>query len=118
MTKALPTTRRARTPWAAWSWTPEYVEAEAALAFAPGGHVANRAWWVRGVSSAMDELTADTRRSYGEERAGAFARWQLQMSEFGPFVPLFQPAAHRANGDRVIEVPLTPLGTIDLASTS
>ena len=116
MTKALADYEKGTNAMGLWSWTPEYVEAEAALAFAPGGHVANRARWVRGVSSAMDELTAETRRSYGEERAGAFARWQLQMSEFGPFVPLFQPAAHRANGDRVTEVPLTPLGTIDLAS--
>lgn len=99
-----------------WSWTPEYADEEAALAFAPGGHLANRARWVRGVNSAMDALTAETRRSYGDERAGAFARWQLQMSEFGPFVPLFQPAAHRAHGDRVTEVPLTPLGVIDVAS--
>ena len=68
------------------------------------------------MNSAMDELTAETRRSYGEERVGAFARWQLQMSEFGPFIPLFQPAVHRAHGDRVTEVPLTPLGTVDVAN--
>ena len=116
MAKALADYEKGTNAMGLWSWTPEYAEEEAALAFAPGGHVANRARWVRGVNTAMDELTAETRRSYGEERVGAFARWQLQMSEFGPFIPLFQPAVHRAHGDRVTEVPLTPLGTVDVAS--
>jgi len=115
MAKALADYEKGTNAMGLWSWTPEYVDAEAALAFAPGGLVANRARWVRGVNSAMDELTEVTRRAFGEDRPGAFARWQLQMREFGPFVPLFQPAAHHAHGDRVTEVPLTPLGIINLA---
>ncbi|GAA6525946.1 ABC transporter substrate-binding protein [Intrasporangium sp. DVR] len=98
-----------------WSWTPEYAEPEAALAFAPGGHLGHRARWVRGVNSALDTLTAATRTSFGDERPGAFARWQLQMQQFGPFVPLFQPAAHVAHGGRVTAVPRTPIGSVDLA---
>ena len=98
-----------------WAWAPAYAEPEAALAFAPGGYLAHRARWVRGVSSAMDGLTAETRTSFGEERPGAFARWQLQMEQFGPFVPLFQPAAHLAHGERVTAVPRTSIGSVDLA---
>ena len=115
MAKALSDYEKGLDVMGLWAWTPEYAEPEAALAFAPGGHLAHRARWVRGVSSAMDALTAATRTSYGDERPGAFARWQLQMEQFGPFVPLFQPAAHLAHGERVTAVPRTSIGSVDLA---
>lgn len=103
-----------RTAMALWSWAPEFADAEAALAFGPGGHLGRRAGWVLGVDQAMDELTEATRTSFGDERPGAFARWQLQMNLLGPFVPLFQPAAHYAHGDRVTELPRSPLVAIEL----
>ncbi|MDV3222916.1 ABC transporter substrate-binding protein [Intrasporangium sp.] len=104
-----------KTPFALWSWAPEFAEAEAALAFGPGGHLGRRAGWILGVDGDMSALTEATRSSFGEERPGAFARWQVQMNLFGPFVPLFQPAAHHAHGERVTELPRSPLVAIDLA---
>lgn len=98
-----------------WAWSPEYAEPEAALAFAPGGHVGHRARSVRGVSSVLDTLTEQARTSYGDDRPQAFARWQLEMARTGSFVPLFQPAAHTAHGERVTAVPRTPIGSVDLA---
>jgi peptide/nickel transport system substrate-binding protein len=98
-----------------WSWAPPFINPEAALTFAPGGLLGVRAGWLHGMNPGMDDLSAATRTAYGDARPGAFARWQQQMNELSPFVPLFQPASHQAHGDRVSELPATPLVAVDLA---
>jgi peptide/nickel transport system substrate-binding protein len=118
MVKALADYEQGTTALGLWSWAPEYADPEAALAFAPGGYLGHRARWVRGVNSAMDELTRATRNSFGDERPGAYARWQMQMNEASPFIPLFQPAAHHAHGERVTGLARTPLGVVNLAGIS
>ena len=99
-----------------WSWNPDYPDPENYLAFAPGELVGSRTGWLRGADPVMDDLTEKARASVGDDRAAAYAAWQLGMNARGPFVPLLQPASRVATGGRVTTVPGNPVWTLDLAT--
>ena len=63
----------------------------------------------------IDGLTETARASIGDDRAAAYAAWQVAMNERGPFVPLVQPSTRFVSGDRVAAVPGNPVWTVDLA---
>ncbi|GAA2495550.1 ABC transporter substrate-binding protein [Terrabacter carboxydivorans] len=113
--EALAAYRSGRSAFSLWSWSPDYPDPENYLAFAPGELVGSRAGWARGTDQVMDDLTDAARSSVGDNRAGAYAAWQLAMNERSPFVPLLQPATRFASGDRVTAVPGNPVWTLDLA---
>lgn len=113
--EALAAYRSGRSAFSLWSWSPDYPDPENYLAFAPGELVGSRAGWARGTDQVMDDLTDAARSSVGDNRAGAYAAWQLAMNERSPFVPLLQPATRLASGDRVTAVPGNPVWTLDLA---
>lgn len=107
--------RAGRTAFSLWSWSPDYPDPENYLAFAPGELVGSRAGWARGTDQVIDDLTEAARSSVGDNRAGAYAAWQLAMNERSPFIPLLQPSTRLASGDRVTAVPGNPVWTLDLA---
>ncbi|GAA2740574.1 hypothetical protein GCM10009868_03300 [Terrabacter aerolatus] len=113
--QAIAAYRSGRTAFSLWSWSPDYPDPENYLAFAPGELVGSRAGWARGTDQVIDDLTDAARSSVGDNRAGAYAAWQLAMNERSPFVPLLQPSTRFASGDRVTAVPGNPVWTLDLA---
>jgi peptide/nickel transport system substrate-binding protein len=113
--QALAEHRGGRSTLSIWSWSPDYPDPENYLAFAPGELVGARAAWARGADPGIDDLTAAARASIGEDRASAYAAWQLAMNERSPFVPLIQPSTHFASVERVHELPGNPVWTLDLA---
>ncbi|MFC7596266.1 ABC transporter substrate-binding protein [Terrabacter sp. GCM10028922] len=98
-----------------WSWNPDYPDPENYLAFAPSELLGSRVGWSRANDTFMDDLTETARASVGDNRAAAYAAWQLAMNLRGPFVPLIQPATRFANGERVKTLPGNPVWTLDLA---
>jgi peptide/nickel transport system substrate-binding protein len=98
-----------------WTWTPEYPDPEASLTFAPGGNLGLRANWLQGLDQGIDGVTRAARSAFGDERPGSYARWQLQMNSSSPFIPLFVPGRHHAHGDRVTDLPASPVMELDLA---
>lgn len=113
--EALAAYRSGRSAFSLWSWSPDYPDPENYLAFAPGELVGSRAGWARGSDQVVDDFTDAARASVGDNRAGAYAAWQLAMNERSPFVPLLQPSTRFASGDRVTAVPGNPVWTLDLA---
>jgi peptide/nickel transport system substrate-binding protein len=107
--------REGRTAFSLSSWNPDYPDPENYLAFAPGELVGSRAGWARGTDPVVDDLTEAARASVGDNRAGAYAAWQLAMNRLSPFVPLIQPSTRFASGDRVKVLPGNPVWTVDLA---
>jgi peptide/nickel transport system substrate-binding protein len=101
-----------------WSWNPDYPDPENYLAFAPSELLGSRVGWSRANDTFMDDLTETARASVGDNRAAAYAAWQLAMNLRGPFVPLIQPATRFANGERVKTLPGNPVWTLDLAGIS
>ncbi|KRB45903.1 ABC transporter substrate-binding protein [Terrabacter sp. Root181] len=116
--EALAAYRDGRSAFSLWSWNPDYPDPENYLAFAPGELVGSRAGWMRGSDTLIDDLTETARASVGDNRAGAYAAWQLAMNERSPFVPLIQPSTRFASGDRVKVLPGNPVWTVDLARLS
>ena len=116
--EALAAYRDGRSAFSLWSWNPDYPDPENYLAFAPGELVGSRAGWMRGSDTLIDDLTETARASVGDNRAGAYAAWQLAMNERSPFVPLIQPSTRFASGDRVKALPGNPVWTVDLARLS
>jgi peptide/nickel transport system substrate-binding protein len=116
--QAIAAYREGRTAFSLWSWNPDYPDPENYLAFAPGELVGSRAGWARGTDPLVDDLTEAARASVGDNRAGAYAAWQLAMNQRSPFVPLIQPATRFASGDRVKVLPGNPVWTVDLARLS
>jgi peptide/nickel transport system substrate-binding protein len=114
--EALAAYRAGRSAFSLWSWNPDFPDPENYLAFAPGELVGSRAGWSRGTDPVMDDLTESARASVGDNRAGAYAAWQLAMNERSPFVPLIQLASRFATGHRVQTVPGNPVWTLDLAA--
>ena len=113
--EALAAYRSGRSAFSLWGWSPDFPDPENYLAFAPGELVGSRAGWARGTDQVVDDLTEAARESVGDNRAGAYAAWQLAMNERSPFVPLVQPSTRFASGDRVKTVPGNPVWTLDLA---
>ena len=113
---ALADYRAGRSAFSVWSWTPDYPDPENYLAFAPGELVGSRARWARGADPDIDDLTDAARASIGDDRASAYAAWQLAMNQRGPFVPLVQPSTHFASVERVHDLPGNPVWTLDLAA--
>ena len=113
--EALAAYRSGRSAFSLWSWSPDFPDPENYLAFAPGELVGSRAGWERGTDQVIDDLTEAARASVGDNRAGAYAPWQLAMNERSPFVPLLQPSTRFASGERVTAVPGNPVWTVDLA---
>ncbi|WP_374971311.1 ABC transporter substrate-binding protein [Terrabacter sp. BE26] len=107
--------REGRTAFGLWSWSPDYLDPANYLAFAPGELIGSRAGWARGADPAMDDLTQAARASVGDDRAAAYAAWQLAMNARSPFVPLLQPATRLATGARVDAAPGNPVWTLDLS---
>jgi len=107
--------REGRTAFGLWSWSPDYLDPENYLAFAPGELLGSRAGWARGEDPGIDDLTEAARSSVGDDRAAAYAAWQLAMNARSPFVPLLQPATRLASGARVEAAPGNPVWTLDLA---
>ncbi|HSU75383.1 MAG TPA: ABC transporter substrate-binding protein [Terrabacter sp.] len=107
--------REGRTAFGLWSWSPDYLDPENYLAFAPGELLGSRAGWARGEDPGLDDLTETARASVGDDRAAAYAAWQLAMNTHSPFVPLLQPATRLASGARVEAAPGNPVWTLDLA---
>jgi peptide/nickel transport system substrate-binding protein len=114
--QALADYRAGRSAFSLWGWTPDYPDPENYLAFAPGELVGARAAWPRGADSDIDDLTDAARASIGDDRASAYAAWQLAMNQRSPFVPLIQPSSHFASTDRVHDLPGNPVWTLDLAA--
>jgi len=114
-TAALERYRAGRDAFSLWSWSPDYTDPEDYLAFAPGGIVGLRAGWPLGVDTEVDTLSEAARASIGGDRPVAYAVWQQALDARGPFVPLFQPSSHLAHGQRVTELPTSPVWTLDLA---
>jgi peptide/nickel transport system substrate-binding protein len=113
--QALAAYRAGRSAFSLWSWSPDYPDPENYLAFAPGELLGSRAGWARGTDRTIDDLTDTARDSVGDDRAGAYAAWQLAMNERSPFVPLIQPSTRFASDARVTTVPGNPVWTLDLA---
>lgn len=113
--EALAAYRSGRSAFSLWGWSPDYPDPENYLAFAPGELVGARAGWARGTDQVIDDLTEAARASVGDNRAGAYAAWQLAMNERSPFIPLLQPSTRFASGDRVTAAPGNPVWTLDLA---
>jgi peptide/nickel transport system substrate-binding protein len=113
--QALADYRAGRSAFSIWSWSPDYPDPENYLAFAPGELVGVRAAWKRGADPDIDDLTAAANASIGDDRASAYAAWQLAMNQRSPFVALIQPYSHFASADRVHELPGNPVWTLDLA---
>jgi len=113
--EALAAYRAGRTGFSLWAWSPDYPDPENYLAFGPGGLVGSRAGFVAGGDVLIDGLTETARASIGDDRAAAYAAWQVAMNERGPFVPLVQPSTRFVSGDRVAAVPGNPVWTVDLA---
>ncbi|MGO4362777.1 ABC transporter substrate-binding protein [Terrabacter sp. RAF57] len=107
--------RSGRAAFSLWSWNPDYPDPENYLAFAPGELVGSRAGWERGTDTLVDDLTEAARSSVGDNRAAAYAAWQLAMNLRSPFVPLLQPSTRFASGERVKVLPGNPVWTVDLA---
>jgi peptide/nickel transport system substrate-binding protein len=114
-TQALAAYRAGRSAFSLWSWSPDYPDPENYLAFAPGELLGSRAGWARGTDQVIDDLTDTARDSVGDDRAGAYAAWQLAMNARSPFVPLIQPSTRFASDARVATVPGNPVWTVDLA---
>ncbi|MEW1951985.1 ABC transporter substrate-binding protein [Terrabacter sp. NPDC080008] len=112
---ALAAYREGRTAFGLWSWSPDYLDPENYLAFGPGELLGSRAGWRRGTDPALDDLTEAASASVGDDRAAAYAAWQLAMNARSPFVPLLQPATRVASGARVEAAPGNPVWTLDLA---
>lgn len=106
--------REGRTSFGLWSWSPDYLDPQNYLAFAPGELVGLRAGWMRGADPTIDDLSDAADASVGNDRAGTYAAWQLAMNARSPFVPLLQPAARIASGSRVQAAPANPVWTLDL----
>lgn len=107
--------RDGRTAFGLWSWSPDYLDPANYLAFAPGDLLGARTGWGRGVDPVIDDLTQAASASVGDDRAGAYAAWQLAMNARSPFVPLLQLATRVASGARVEAAPGNPVWTLDLA---
>ena len=116
--QALAAYRAGRSAFSLWGWSPDYPDPENYLAFAPGELLGSRAGWARGTDQTIDDLTETARDSVGDDRAGAYAAWQLAMNERSPFVPLIQPSTRFASDARVTTVPGNPVWTLDLARIS
>ncbi|EWT01339.1 hypothetical protein N865_08415 [Intrasporangium oryzae NRRL B-24470] len=99
-----------------WGWSPDFPDPENQLAFAPGGLVAQRARWPRGIDPDLDALTAAAQEAYGADRAAAYRAWQDAMNESSPFVPLIQPMTHYAHGSRVSQLAVNPVWALDIAA--
>ena len=78
----------------------------------------SRAGWARRDRPHIDDLTDTARDSVGDDRAAAYAAWQLAMNARSPFVPLIQPSTRFASGARVTDLPGNPVWTVDLAGIS
>jgi peptide/nickel transport system substrate-binding protein len=113
--QALADYRSGRSVFSIWSWSPDYPDPENYLAFAPGDLVGARAGWALGADAGIDDLTAAANASLGDDRASAYAAWQLAMNQRSPFVPLIQPYSHSASVERVHQLPGNPVWTLDLA---
>ncbi|MER7072933.1 ABC transporter substrate-binding protein [Terrabacter sp. NPDC000476] len=113
--EALAAYRSGRSAFSLWGWSPDYPDPENYLAFAPGELVGLRAGWTRGSDPLVDDLTEGARDSVGDDRAAAYAAWQVAMNARSPFVPLIQPSTRFASGPRVAQVPGNPVWTLDLA---
>jgi peptide/nickel transport system substrate-binding protein len=116
--QAIAAYRAGRSAFSLWSWSPDYPDPENYLAFAPGELLGSRAGWARGTDRTIDDLTDTAGDSVGDDRAGAYAAWQLAMNARSPFVPLIQPATRVASDARVTTVPGNPVWTVDLARIS
>ena len=114
--QALADYRAGRSAFSVWSWSPDYPDPENYLAFAPGELVGDRAAWFRGADPDIDDLTAAASASIGDDRASAYAAWQLAMNDRSPFIPLVQPSSHFASVERVHDLPGNPVWTLDLAA--
>ncbi|GAA5035610.1 hypothetical protein GCM10023258_37690 [Terrabacter aeriphilus] len=113
--EALAAYRSGRSAFSLWGWSPDYPDPENYLAFAPGELVGLRSGWTRGSDPLVDDLTEGARDSVGDDRAAAYAAWQVAMNARSPFVPLIQPSTRFASGPRVAQVPGNPVWTLDLA---
>ena len=116
--QAIAAYRAGRSAFSLWSWSPDYPDPENYLAFAPGELLGSRAGWARGTDRTIDDLSDTARDSVGDDRAGAYAAWQLAMNARSPFVPLIQPSTRVASDARVTTVPGNPVWTVDLARIS
>ncbi|MGW5238505.1 ABC transporter substrate-binding protein [Monashia sp. NPDC004114] len=113
--QALADYRAGRSALSIWSWSPDYPDPENYLAFAPSELVGARAGWALGADPDIDDLTAAASASLGDDRASAYAAWQIAMNQRSPFVPLIQPYSHSASVERVHDLPGNPVWPLDLA---
>ncbi len=113
--QALADYRAGRSALSIWSWSPDYPDPENYLAFAPGELVGARAGWALGADPDIDDLTAAASASIGDDRASAYAAWQIAMNQRSPFVPLIQPYSHSASVERVHDLPGNPVWPLDIA---
>jgi peptide/nickel transport system substrate-binding protein len=113
--QALADYRSGRSAFSLWSWSPDYPDPENYLAFAPSEQVGARAGWTLGADPDIDDLTAAASASIGDDRASAYAAWQIAMNQRSPFVPLIQPYSHSASVERVHDLPGNPVWPLDLA---
>ena len=80
-----------------WFWGPDFADPEDYLAFAPGHLVGLRAGWPASDSAAgapaVTAIANQAATTTGvSARQAVFEKFQNAMNEYGPFIPLIQPA--------------------------
>jgi len=119
---ALQDYRDAKNQIGVWSWAADWPDASNFLVFAPGRTVGKRAGWLEDASPQAKDIADTARKAESEtdsaKRAALYQQFEQKLRDFGPFVPMFQPAVPYAFRSNVKGVTFNSVWGVDLYAVS
>lgn len=102
------------------NWGADYPDAANYLVFAPGENIGARVAWQYGDGGTADQIAplveAAAAASGDEERASAYIAFQEALNDYGPYIPLFQPASILVSGEGISGVESNALWDVDFST--
>jgi peptide/nickel transport system substrate-binding protein len=119
---ALQAYRDAKNQIGVWSWAADWPDASDFLVFAPGRTVGKRAGWPEDASPQATDIADTARKAESATdsvaRAALYQQFEQKLRDFGPFVPMFQPAVPYAFRSNVKGVTFNSVWGVDLYAVS